>query len=160
MSNNIGVAAIANRPLLNTTGIESKPAFEYDASDDYLEGAMVGSGGDHAFTSSIMAFDTSIDVVAYLYTYGDKDASRSYVGLKPNMEQMLGLDDGSSPYNEVGFDASLDNASQIYTRKHTGVDLGSSNNFLWLGGVEQTSGSTGGTLEAVLQTWIKTINST
>ena len=59
----------------------------------YLEGYMGGSpGGDHAFTSSIMAFDTSIDAVAYLYTYGDKDAERSYVGLKTQSGTVLRLD--------------------------------------------------------------------
>ena len=103
MSNNIGVAAIANRPILNTTGIESKPAFEYDGTNTYLEGYMGGSpGGDHAFTSSIMAFDTSIDAVAYLYTYGDKDAERSYVGLKTQSGTSAKVRwDGSGPYKEV-----------------------------------------------------------
>ena len=95
-----------------------------------------------------MAFDTSIDAVAYLYTYGDKDAERSYVGLKTQSGTEAKIRwDGSSPYREVEFGSlSLNNASQIYTLNHTGVDLGSSNNFLWLGGVEQTCDSTRGTL--------------
>ena len=50
-ANHAGQATIANRPLLNTTGLNSLSALTFDGTNDYLSGQAVGfDGGNSAMT--------------------------------------------------------------------------------------------------------------
>ena len=74
-SNHAGQATIANRPLLNTTGLNNLSALTFDGINDYLSGQAQGfNGGNSAMTlNQFFDVDTTGTIVL---TLGNADYTK------------------------------------------------------------------------------------
>ena len=143
-ANHAGQATIANRPLLNTTGLNSLSALTFDGTNDYLSGQAVGfDGGDSAMTLN-QFFDVNT-TNNLSFSLGNANSAKQRWMLNLKFDTQIDHDyNGAGVY--YGSLADLTTAPPIgITAVYNGAGVKvAANQPLYINGISQTSTATGG----------------